>query len=240
MNKDNVILNSHRVLATVETLQKRIEERFDGRGLVEVCTHLLAVGRETTETTRWLDRPMYAFRALAFAISSALVVAALVAMRSALAEADEVGMIELLQALEAGINDIVFIGIAIFFLWSVERRYKRSRALRGIQKLRSIAHIIDMHQLRKDPARQSEGWADTPSSPRPTLTVLELQRYLDYCSEMLSLTAKLAVLITEHFDDPRVLASVNEVELLTTGLSRKIWQKLMILDSAVRLKAAEG
>ncbi len=48
---------------------------------------------------------------------------------------------------------------------------------------------------------------------------------------MLSLTGKVAALYAQHFDDAAVLNSVNEVESLTTGLSRKIWQKLMILES---------
>ena len=56
-------------------------------------------------------------------------------------------------------------------------------------------------------------------------------RYLDYCSEMLSLTGKVAVLYVQDFGDPIVTASANEVEQLCTGLSRKIWQKLMILHA---------
>lgn len=35
----------------------------------------------------------------------------------------------------------------------------------------------------------------------------------------------------QELDDAVALAAVNEVESLTTGLSRKIWQKLMILHS---------
>ena len=61
------------------------------------------------------------------------------------------------------------------------------------------------------------------------MTPFELGRYLDYCSEMLSLTAKLATLYVQHFDDAVAVASSNEIEQLTTGLSRKIWQKIMIL-----------
>ena len=59
----------------------------------------------------------------------------------------------------------------------------------------------------------------------------ELSRYLDYCSEALSLTGKVAALYMKGFDDPVALQAVNEVESLTTGLSRKIWQKLTILYS---------
>ena len=67
------------------------------------------------------------------------------------------------------------------------------------------------------------------SHPRRQLTPFELSRYLDYCSEMLSLTGKCAVLYVQGFDDDVALRAVNEIEDLTTGLSRKIWQKLMIL-----------
>jgi hypothetical protein len=49
---------------------------------------------------------------------------------------------------------------------------------------------------------------------------------------MLSLIGKLAALYVQKFDDPVALAAVNEVEELTTGLSRKIWQKIMVLNSA--------
>jgi hypothetical protein len=59
--------------------------------------------------------------------------------------------------------------------------------------------------------------------------VSSLSRYLDYCSEMLSITGKIAALYIQDFDDDVALAAVNEVENLTTGLSRKVWQKLMIV-----------
>ena len=63
------------------------------------------------------------------------------------------------------------------------------------------------------------------------MTRFELGRYLDYCSELLSLVSKIAALYVQRFDDEVVLGAVNEVETLTNGLSRKIWQKIMILDT---------
>ena len=91
-----------------------------------------------------------------------------------------------------------------------------------------------MHQLTKDPDTLVQVGTDTPSSPRRTLNRYELSRYLDYCSEMLALNSKLAALYAQNFDDPVVLASVDEVETLTTGLSAKVWQKIMILNSGTR------
>ena len=58
----------------------------------------------------------------------------------------------------------------------------------------------------------------------------ELGRYLDYCSELLSVTSKLAALLVQYFNDEVLLGAVNEIETLTTGLSGKIWQKIRLLD----------
>ena len=70
-----------------------------------------------------------------------------------------------------------------------------------------------------------------PNDPNSQLTDTELGRYLDYCSEMLALISKIAFLYIAQFDDPDANQSVNELETLTTGLSRKIWQKIAILHN---------
>ena len=130
-------------------------------------------------------------------------------------------------------NEIVIIGALFFFLFTLEKRVKRKRALSAIHELRSIAHVIDMHQLTKDPDRViSTKYTATEDSPKFTMDLFQLRRYLDYCSEMLSLTGKLAAVYVQNFDDDVALAAVNEVETVTTGLSQKIWQKIMILHDA--------
>ena len=75
-----------------------------------------------------------------------------------------------------------------------------------------------MHQLTKAPGSSSHGLSDAL-----------LARYLDYCSEMLSLVSKIAFLYVNNFDDGDANQSVNELEDLTSGLSRKIWQKITII-----------
>jgi hypothetical protein len=132
--------------------------------------------------------------------------------------------------LEAAINDFVFLGVGIFFLVTIEGRLKRRKALHSLHQLRSIVHIVDMHQLTKDPERLMSPREDTPSSPERTMTAQELGRYLDYCSELLALSSKIAALFVEQFNDPVVLSTVNEVETLVTGLSGKIWQKITLLE----------
>jgi hypothetical protein len=124
------------------------------------------------------------------------------------------------------VNDIVFTGIAVWFLFSIENRRKRKLALDVLGQLRSLAHVIDLHQMNKDPAL----FADASVEP---MSERAMARYLDNCAELLAILGKLAALCAQRFNDPVTLAAVNEVEILVSGLSRKIWQKIMIIDQVL-------
>src|SRR5262249_49728739 len=134
-----------------------------------------------------------------------------------------------LQGIDAAVNAVALSGAASWFLLNLESVWRREAVLRDLHELRSIAHVVDMHQLTKDPTQVSgeAGSADA-------LTEFELVRYLDYCSEMLSLTGKMAALYMQDVRDPVIINTVNEIEDLTTSLSRKIWQKIMILSQPTR------
>jgi len=142
-----------------------------------------------------------------------------------------------IQALEAGLSSIFFIGASTIFLISWESRIKRNRALKALRDLRAMAHIVDMHQLTKSPEATVAGGESTPSSPKRGLSPFELGRYLNYCSELLSLIGKISALYSQSLDDPVVLNAVDDIEDLTTELSQKIWQKITLLDL---LKAADN
>jgi len=226
-------LDSGRIVETNRTIQQRIAERFPDSGLSRVAAELLAVSEQAAAISQWLAKPHRSLRLLAgigIAAMVTVVIAGLSTVRINLAFSS---IAELLQGSEAAINEVVFLGIASYFLFTLEARRKRRRALKAIHVLRSIAHIIDMHQLTKDPENVLARGPDTASSPKRTLTAFELTRYLDYCSELLAIISKVAALYVQQFDDPVTLSAVNDVEELTNGLSRKIWQKIMILDRIV-------
>ena len=228
-------LDPAKIVGTVEALSQRIEERFPQSGLSRVCRQLLDIAHQAKARAGWIAQPIVGLRIGAWVLA-ALIVAGLAGtfMQLPLRRQD-FEFTQTIQLLESGINDVVFVGLAIFFLVTLETRIKRHRALKALHELRVIAHIIDMHQLTKDPERLFSPGPETPSSPRRrTMSPFEMTRYLDYCSEMLSLTGKVAALYIQEFDDPVALASVNEIENLTTGLSRKIWQKLMILNTSLK------
>ena len=222
-------LDPNKTLETIETLYRRISERFPDSSLSKVCRSLYNIAGETRKRSKKIARPNYGLRLFIGAIILISIGAIVYSTSTMQITLGKLTLAELVQAVEASINNLVLIGAAIFFLVTIETRIKRSRTLKALHELRSIAHVIDMHQLTKDPSRLSTSAMHTASSPKEKMTPFELIRYLDYCSEMLSLTGKVSALYAQNFHDNVVVSAVNDLETLTTGLSRKIWQKIMIL-----------
>jgi hypothetical protein len=227
-------LDATQIIATLERLCNRIEERFPGAGLAAVGRELFGLARESAREAESLGRPNWPIRiGVGIAIGLMALVLALAAYGATQRQLVATGaspVWDVVQGVEAVINDVIFLGAAIFFLITIEGRLKRRIALRRMHQLRSIAHIVDMHQLTKDPERLMVEQADTASSPKRPMTRPEIGRYLDYCSELLALTGKVSALFVQRFYDPVVLQSVNEIEDLTNGLSRKVWQKITLLE----------
>ena len=230
-------LDAERIVETLTRLRNRIQERFPSAGLLGVSEELLHVANETTARIAYLQRPNWPVR-IGVGMTIALMLGVIVVIGMTLRLPTRVdGFVEFVTSVEAAINDIVFLGIALFFLSTIEARLKRRRALDALHQLRSVVHIVDMHQLTKDPELLLVPRSDTASSPARTMTATELSRYLDYCSELLSMASKVAALHVQHFNDPVVLGAVNEIESLATGFSGKVWQKITMLE---RLTLAQG
>jgi hypothetical protein len=227
-------LDESKIIRTLERLRDRIGKRFPEAGLRKISENLLALAHETSACVDYLRRPNWPLRIVTGTIIAGMVTLLTTLALSVRLPAGVGGLSDIAQGIEAAVNDVIFFGIAVFFLLTIETRLKRRRALKVIHQLRSLAHIVDMHQLTKDPERAMLTQADMEAeSSTRAMTLPELGRYLDYCSELLSVTSKVAALLVQYFDDSVVLASVNEIEELTTGLSSKIWQKITILDRAL-------
>ena len=228
-------LEGPRLAQTVARLRERIDARFDPpRGLGEVAGELeglvLTVDRETDESAARVRRT----RLLARVVSAVIVAASAFALVLVLADAADEGpsqSFDWLPLIESTINDVVFAAIAVLFLWALPERLERRRLLALLHQLRSLAHVIDVHQLSKDPEQVFASYRPTPASVKTDLTPEQLHHYLDYCSELLSLVAKTAALCAEYSTDSVVLDTVRSIESLTTDMSVKIWQKIALLPA---------
>jgi hypothetical protein len=231
-------LQPTQIADTLDLLCKRIHERFPNSGLYRVASELHRVSQEAAARADRIRRPLLWLRAIAVCLVL-VIVGVCVQIAKYVRLNDEVMQLEhFVQSVEAAIGSIVFIGAAIVYLFSLEQRLRRNRALEALRELRSLAHIIDMHQLTKDPERTVGRGPSTASSPRRTMTPFELGRYLDYCSELLSLVSKTGAVYVQNFPDSDAIEANDRLTNLTTDLSRNIWQKIMILESAVAGPAA--
>jgi hypothetical protein len=238
--REKLILEPEKVIETLETLVRRIQERFGDVGLAEVCTQLCQLARRDTKRARKISRGYLWVRVLVFLLLVAAValfawVMSVIDLTATPAASTSESVSSILQGIEAAANLTLLTGAAILFLVKLEERLKRSSALAALHELRSIVHVIDMDQLTKDPSKFIVR-RNTASSPPLMLNEFEMTRYLDYCSEMLSLTSKVAVLFGQSLDDQVVGEVVSDIEHISTGLAAKIWQKIIMLQE---LRAAE-
>ncbi|MBX3129900.1 MAG: hypothetical protein KF718_24500 [Polyangiaceae bacterium] len=224
-------LSAEKILETLERLTRRIQERFPGAGLASVSGELTRIASEVARQTQELGRPHLPLRAGVGVLLAGVVVVLAVFVPELRVNVRIREMSDLVQTIEAFLGSLFFLGTGIAFLITFESRLKRRRALKLVHELRSVAHVVDMHQLTKDP----EGLLGprTPSSPVRAMSDQELLRYLDYCSELFALISKVGALTVQGYGDPVVLAAVDEVESLTTGLSRKVWQKITLVHQMV-------
>lgn len=225
-------LQPDKVVETVELLERRIVERFPNANLRQVAAELVVMAREAANRAQAIGRPNVPLRILeGLLIVCCLAAVTWIVRQVRLSGNNEVFNLEVFaQTADGLMASVVGIGAVILFVASWELRLKRRKALIALHELRSMAHIVDMHQLTKDPERMLHGGPATPSSPKRTMTPFELGRYLDYSSEMLSMISKTAAIYVQEFPDSVALDAVNEITSLTNGLSRNIWQKIMLLD----------
>jgi hypothetical protein len=225
-------LQSEEILQTIHRLERRILSRFPGSGLSRVSARLGELAGEADAEIQQLRKPLKLPRiGAALGIFGIAFVVAGVLKVGLPSSFNMGGLSDFLQGIEAATNLVILLAIGIFFMISLETRFKRRAALKALYRLRSLIHIVDMHQLTKDPEFVDSPGKATDASPDRGWSRFELSRYLDYCSEMFSLTSKVAALYAQHLNDAVVLAAVNDIESLAASLSHKIWQKIMILNA---------
>lgn len=230
-------LNAVHILNTLKSVETRIKEAFPNSGLGQVAAELQDVGRTIVRLADKLRRPIWALRLLTLIGIVALISIAVWVFYMALtiSPTGQDGLMETLQAIESVTNELIFLTVGIIFFTTIETRLKRRAAIDSLHRLRSFAHVIDMHQLTKDPNNILQ--PEAKKDPR-FKTAEDLIRYLDLCTDLLSINSKLAALHVQYFQNNEVLNNVSEVETLSHELSRKIWQKIMILDVMIRDEVA--
>lgn len=225
-------LDANQIVKTLQNLKERIDGRFPGSGLSKVCGELLELTRETEARIAEIERPNMVLRV---GLATVLVLGILLLWKIGAIirfKVEDENLSGILQGIDSGFNILLLMGAGMLFLSTLEARWKRDEVMEHLHELRSIAHVIDMHQLPKDPSsdRPATVAVAGQTGQRP-LNAFELTRYLDYCSEMLSITAKVAALYAQSTKDAIVVDATSDISQITTNLSAKIWQKITLVQA---------
>jgi hypothetical protein len=223
-------LDIDKTVDTIFHLKLRINDRFPESGLLKICEDLYEIGKRTRENIQFVNKPNWLLR-ITFILLISIFAPTLVFTFATFFKKNTIQNKSFYlspEELESIIQILIFIGGSIYSLYKIEDNIKRKKALKHLYELKSIAHVIDMHQLIKEPISLNTN--KTKNSPKRELSNFQLLRYLDYCCELLSLTSKISTLYSNELQDEVVLNTINEIEELTLGLTQKNWQKITLIN----------
>lgn len=218
-------LRKEKLVETAQKLQDRIEERFPGSGLGKLAGEIVDVTKEAVERAERIRRPNLWLRGCQILVG-VLAVAGAVAFLNA--QKDQLSAIwRVMRFLEEASGVAAVLAALALFLFTIEIRLKRRRALEAVHELRALAHLVDMFQLAKDPDRLGRQVVQVAGKE---IDGFMMSRYLAYCTELLALLSKIGQIYVQDFPDSSAMAAVDQFEGLATSLSSKIWQKSMLLE----------
>jgi hypothetical protein len=220
-------LRDDKLLETAEKIRQRITERFPDSGLSRVAAEIIQITKDAIGRAEVIRRPNLWLRAGQVVLLLIAVAGVVTYLQT---RADQKSLWPtVIEFLDVAKGSAAILAATAIFLFTLETRLKRRRALRAVHELRAMAHLIDMHQLTKDPDRL--GHPTEPINVGGRVMGAEaMGRYLHYCTELLAIVSKIGQLYVQDFPDTIAVTAVDHFESLATGLSNKIWQKLMILE----------
>ncbi len=215
-------LDAGRLIEKIEQVRDLAREDFHDRGLprrVDDIRRLVGDAARLGESVK--DRSPLDFLVPSMVILGLLVISMPVLLALRLPSEISLSVLEVFEPIDAAMN-VVLLVLGLWFViyrTLVERR--RAKMMRMIHRFRSIVHLLDLVQLTKsiEPDREDP------------LSIEQRVRYLDLCSQSTSLAAKGAALLIARYSDARVVAAVNEIETVCSGISQKIWNKIQVLQT---------
>ncbi|HZV20207.1 MAG TPA: hypothetical protein VE986_01540, partial [Hyphomicrobiales bacterium] len=145
-------------------LSERISGEFPARGLTQEARELAKDAKSFVAEAESLSRKgasYYAIRvlvALGFGLWIGTTSLVLLRIWSLVQKKPEsLDLFQSMQGIDAGIHIAVSAALAIFFTATLERRRKRRIAFNGLNSLLNFAHVVDSHQIDKDPTAFASG-----------------------------------------------------------------------------------
>lgn len=222
-------IQHEKIVASLAQLAQRIEERFPNSGLLQLTQEIQSEVKGIPDSFVVISQSPRAFGFFKFLVI-ALVIGAIAGMVSQIEMTQDfwtAGVFS--QVLASLVQLAVYVGILILFVFTFEKKVKTKKALACMNAYREFAHLIDLHQLAKDPTTFLKNYQPSSASRKNDLGKFLMSRYLAYCNELLSFLGKATALYVHQFPFEPLMSAADQIEDLTTGLSIRIWQKNSVL-----------
>ena len=122
-----------------------VAEGHSNRRLAE----LLSVSEQAAELSEWLSRPHLPLRTFAGLGILAVLIIVVEILLNLHVRPTFTSIAEFLQGSEAAINEVVLLGISVFFFLTLETRLKRRRALHGLMGEFKASSAIALAETRR-------------------------------------------------------------------------------------------
>ena len=223
-------LDPDKLCNAIQKLQRLVKKRFPKSTfykttmkLSEVAEKAKAVAKDFGGVKRaiWWTVIIIAPIALLFLMSSLLLIYLPIESKST-----QTGLLDYSETIGLFVDWIILSVLGSLAIRKKYRLNRRKPAMQTLHQLRSIAHLIDLTQHNKN--YQTVKDKTLPLEKR--MSAEDCIRYLNYSSQALSLTGKVAAIMIEDYNDSGVIAAVCELDTICNGISVKIWQKIETLQ----------
>lgn len=112
-------LDPEKIVDTIGTLSRRIDERFPNSGLGNVCRELLTIAEESQQRSAWIAKPQRPLRIITLILLIIMAGGLIVILTHAAWPRGGFEVVGLVQGLEAALNITILLGAAALFLVTV-------------------------------------------------------------------------------------------------------------------------
>lgn len=211
-------LRAEDIQEMLEKQKVQLYKDFPTSTLNNTCESMLTISREINRTIKEVNKRNYIVTGLLCILSVLIFSSITYTWKKLNITFTEINVSDFVQMFDASFSFLILLGSGALFLISYQSKARKKKLTRAISKLTGLAHVIEAHQLSKDP--HSHPFQDDE----------QLIKYLGHCSDLLALTSKIGFLYVQAFDDPETQAVESGLENLISGISRKVWQKIMIIQ----------
>jgi hypothetical protein len=226
------LLDPNKIYKNISALEQRVLARFEGRNIAKRAKKLTELSAKAVVRSQQLAKPNYFLRLISI-LSLTLFIAAIAALlleaSSAINFASNVDLSELLQGAQAGIELVVFLGIVVLFIWSIETRIRRKALLTEIEYLQNFLHLINVGQLDKEPVRLDKGFKKEKNSPDISLDYFSMERYLSHSQKLAHYAAEVGRVYANTLVDAEVDNAAEELRRFAFDIARTCLEKMNIL-----------